>query len=255
LKLFLVCSTVAFAGPLRLRRFAGELRPAYAVLALLALNLALRSLLHPTPLLGALSIEAAALCLIGRRSAEPTLTFAGLALFAFAGGALIWQAITLPPALTLLTPLALSFVIWAQAALSARHTIPSELEPIGPILAHSVALIGITRLALDATGGPSWFGFLPNIAQATISLCWVLAAALLFIRSVQTSNSVERWEALVLFTLTIAKAFTVDLAYLDLAYRVPAFIVIGGVLFISSTWYTRSVALRIERRQAVTPNG
>ncbi len=137
----------------------------------------------------------------------------------------------------------------------SRRTLPAELEPIGPILGHLVALVGITRIALDASGGSAWLESLPNIAQATISLCWVLAAALLFIRSVQTSTGVARWEALVLFTLTIAKAFTVDLASLDLAYRVPAFIAIGVVLFASSTWYTRSVALRTEQRQAVTPNG
>jgi uncharacterized membrane protein len=247
LSIALLCSAAAFAASPRIRRFALELKPAYGGLALLALNLGLRSLLHRTELLGALSIEAALLCVIGRRSAETILGYLGVALFAFAGGGLVWQAVMLPPALTLFTPLALSFALWAQGAYSARRAIPAELGPLCPILAHVVVLVAITRGALDATGGPSWSDTLPNMAQATISLCWALAAALLFIRSVQTRNGVERWEALVLFTLTIGKAFTVDLAYLDLAYRVPAFIAIGGVLFASSTWYTRSIAVRAKQ--------
>jgi uncharacterized membrane protein len=239
----LALATVLFAACTYIKQMPVELKPAYRGLALFAANLALRSLLQRFELFDAFSIEAAVLLIMGARIGNPNVTRIGLGLLAIAAVGLLWNAVTFAPTQALFTPLALGFAIWLQSAFSARRAIPQNIRQACAITVHAVAFAGITRTALDATGGPVWnLGVsLPSAAQLALSLSWALFAALLFGRGVTTRANVARWEGLTLFAITIIKVFCVDLASLDLTYRVLAFLGTGVLLFVSSVLYMRSL--------------
>ncbi len=225
-------------------KFPNRMRAAYRALGVLAINLALHALLHKTELFDAMSIEGTVLVLLGRRTHEINVTRIGSAFLAGAAVGLVYDAVTMAPAQGALTPLALGFIVWLRAAFSARRGIPENLRTACSLIAHVVALAGLTRIGLDATGGAHWNVALSNLAQCTLSLSWALFAATLFARGVTSQNRLLRYEGLALFALTIIKVTTIDLASLDLAYRITAFVGIGIVLFASSAWYMRSLKMQ-----------
>jgi uncharacterized membrane protein len=246
-------ATVLLAIPVLFKRISPELKPAYQCLALLAGNLALRSLLHRTELFDMLSIEAAMLARFGARRDNPSVVKIGLSFFALAAGGLLWEAATLEPAQTVCTPLSLGFAVWLQSAFTARRAVPQNVRCTYSLVTHGVALAALTRAALDLTGGPAWNVGLPNLAQLTLSFSWALFAAALFARGVTTRANVARWEGLALFAVTTIKVFTVDLASLDSVYRTLAFLGTGVVLFGSAAWYLRSLRLLREPDAARGP--
>ncbi len=237
----LLLATLLVGTPALIKSVAGEGALAYRYLGLLALNLALRSLLHRMQLFDSFAIEAAGLTIFGARIANAKVTRIGLGLFALAATGLAWNAATEPPALTIFTPLMLGFVIWLQAAISARRAIPANMRAGFTIGAHVLAFASITRACLDATGGPAWDHALPSLTQVTLSLTWALFAACLFASGVAKRRELLRMEGLCIFAITIVKVFVFDLSELDVAYRIFAFCGTGIVLFLSSAWYLRSM--------------
>jgi uncharacterized membrane protein len=57
-------------------------------------------------------------------------------------------------------------------------------------------------------------------------------------------SALLRWEALILFAITVLKVFAVDLSELQAEYRVGSFVGLGIVLVAVSTWYTRAAVAR-----------
>ena len=244
--LLLGLATLLFAAP-ALSAFPREMKLPYRSLGLLAVNLALRSLLERTELFDAFAVQAAVLAVLGARTANATITRIGIGLFGVAAAGLGWEMCTLPPAETAFSPFAIALYVWLASAFSARRAIPENLRRASSLLAHAVALAGLTRIGLDATGGPAWNAGVSGLALATMSLIWATFGAALFARGVSTRDSVLRWEGLAIFAVTIVKVFSFDLAGLDLTYRILAFAGTGAVLFVSSAWYTRSLRTSLGR--------
>ncbi|MCH7632744.1 MAG: DUF2339 domain-containing protein, partial [Planctomycetes bacterium] len=80
----------------------------------------------------------------------------------------------------------------------------------------------------------------PTLAmQVAISVYWGLNASALLVVGFAGRFAVVRYAAIALFGLTIGKVFLVDLAHLDMLYRVISFMVVGALLMAASLLYQR----------------
>ena len=75
-----------------------------------------------------------------------------------------------------------------------------------------------------------------------LSLLWVVAAAVLIFLGVRRQSPALRWQGLALMGLAIGKVFLLDLSFLERAYRIASFLVLGVVLLAVSFWYQRNLA-------------
>lgn len=90
-----------------------------------------------------------------------------------------------------------------------------------------------------------------NQRNASISVFWTLYAVLLMAIGMLIRSAFLRWSALILFGITIAKVFFVDLAALNTLYRIVSFMVLGVILLIASYLYFKNQK-RIE--ETINPN-
>ena len=58
----------------------------------------------------------------------------------------------------------------------------------------------------------------------------------------EPKSALLRWQSLTLFGLVVGKVFLYDLSFLDRAYRILSFFVLGAVLLGVSFVYTRKLA-------------
>src|SRR5262249_23302216 len=75
-----------------------------------------------------------------------------------------------------------------------------------------------------------------------LSVLWTVYATVLILVGVQQKSALLRWQALLLFGLVVVKVFLFDLAFLDRAYRIFSFFVLGSVLLVISFLYTRRLS-------------
>jgi len=59
---------------------------------------------------------------------------------------------------------------------------------------------------------------------------------------VQNKTALLRWQSLILLGLVVGKVFLYDLSFLERAYRIFSFFVLGAVLLSVSFIYTRKLA-------------
>jgi uncharacterized membrane protein len=91
---------------------------------------------------------------------------------------------------------------------------------------------GKTNTALDAA-----------LAQhLSLSILWTAYASALLFWGVQNKSALLRWQSLVLFGLVVGKVFLYDLSFLERAYRIFSFFVLGAVLLGVSFLYQRKLA-------------
>ena len=82
-----------------------------------------------------------------------------------------------------------------------------------------------------------------NLAQhLSLSILWIAYATALILVGVQAKSALMRWQALALFGLVVCKVFLYDLSFLERAYRVFSFFVLGAVLLAVSFLYQRKLA-------------
>ncbi|HNQ21615.1 MAG TPA: DUF2339 domain-containing protein [Phycisphaerae bacterium] len=74
-------------------------------------------------------------------------------------------------------------------------------------------------------------------AQQIVSVFWSAAAVLALVLGIVRRHLVLRWAALVLFGVTVLKAFLIDLAHLEMVYRIVSFGVLGALLMAASLLY------------------
>jgi uncharacterized membrane protein len=74
----------------------------------------------------------------------------------------------------------------------------------------------------------------------TYSAIWMLYASGLMLVGFWKRSAFLRWQAILLFALTAAKVFFVDISTLERGYRIAAFIVLGILLLAVSFFYQRS---------------
>jgi uncharacterized membrane protein len=91
---------------------------------------------------------------------------------------------------------------------------------------------GKTNTALDAA-----------LAQhLSLSILWTAYASALLFWGIQNKSALLRWQSLVLFGLVVGKVFLYDLSFLERAYRIFSFFVLGAVLLGVSFLYQRKLA-------------
>jgi len=230
----------------------------YGYLGLSAATLALPALLQRSALVDAFALEGAILTVLGARRNDVVVAVAGNALLGVVALWLLALALTSAPADTPFTSLALSFAITVAALAFAR----TQLEQLAGndatiggwsgavnVAANAVALVGITRILLDAFGGPAWNVAVPSSVQVAISLVWTVYATALFGLGLSRGSALLQRQGLVLLGLTILKVFTTDLSNVDVAWRIVSFVVLGIVCMGISAWYMR-VRARASREPA-----
>jgi uncharacterized membrane protein len=98
-------------------------------------------------------------------------------------------------------------------------------EPIG----HACAIYAISRDLFDFTGRH----------ELSLTLFWIAYAAVLFAIGAVRRIGFARWEALVLLSLAILKAFVVDMSQVNPLIRIVSFIALGTVTLAVSYAYQR----------------
>lgn len=78
--------------------------------------------------------------------------------------------------------------------------------------------------------------------QMGLSVLWAVTASLLILVGARWKSAALRWQGLVLLGLTVIKVFVLDLSFLERAYRIASFLVLGVVLLVVSFWYQKSLA-------------
>jgi uncharacterized membrane protein len=72
-----------------------------------------------------------------------------------------------------------------------------------------------------------------------LSILWTVYATALIVFGVQQRSALMRWQGLALFGLVVSKVFLYDLSFLERAYRILSFLVLGAVLLAVSFFYQR----------------
>jgi uncharacterized membrane protein len=104
------------------------------------------------------------------------------------------------------------------------------------------ALIALSREFWDyfaASGLDMDRGLAQHLA---LSLLWTVYATALLMVGLRRNSPLLRWQALILFGLVVCKVFLYDLSFLDRAYRILSFFVLGAVLVGVSFFYSRRLA-------------
>jgi uncharacterized membrane protein len=253
----LLVLAVALLAAARIAALPRRLSSAYVYLGLSAATLAFAALFQGISLTDVFIVEAALLVLLGTRAGDRWLSLAGAVLFVLIGCGLLGGAATDPPQHAVLNSLAVAFAIYvASLGFALSRLKMAELSErtkrgwwaAGTVALHVVALAGLSRECVDVLGGPKGFDGMSNEAQLGLSVIWTLYATALFAAGMARHQALWRWLGLGLFGWTIFKVFIVDLAALDVVYRILSFLGLGIVLVGVSAWYQRTMA-----RQAAEP--
>jgi uncharacterized membrane protein len=116
--------------------------------------------------------------------------------------------------------------------------------------------VAINIYSLIALSGEFWdyFGRTSTRIDAVLaqhlalSILWTAFASGLLVLGVQNKSALLRWQGLGLFGLVVGKVFLYDLSFLERAYRIFSFFVLGAVLMSVSFLYERK--LRRERESS-----
>ncbi len=223
----------------------------FGYLGLAAATLALPALLHRdgNALVDAFALEGAILTVLGARRSDQVVAVAGALLLGAVALWLLAQTFIAPPANSAFSSLALSLAIMVAAIAFARTQLRTAARDIATsagwntaagIAANALAVAGISRVLLDALGGPAWNVAVPSQVQVALSLVWAAYATTLFGLGLSRGSALLQRLGLVLLAITILKVFTVDLSNVDLAWRIVSFVVLGVVCMGISAWYLRA---------------
>lgn len=246
----LLVLAAALLAATRVPALARRMQLAYGYLGLAAVTLAIPALFHATSLIDVFAVEAALLVVIGARGRDRWISIAGAVLFVCTGFAILLQAAGDPPHRTLFNPLSLGFAVYLGAlgfaisryAASGSVTRAQRGWRNAAIVAWNVvALAALSRECVDLLGGPKGLDNLANEAQFGLSAIWTVYATVLFALGMSRHQALLRWLGLALFGWTIFKVFVVDLAALNVMYRILSFLVLGVVLVAVSIWYQRAM--------------
>ena len=96
----------------------------------------------------------------------------------------------------------------------------------------------------------TFFTFLYAIYHAVppqyITLSWTAFAVVYFIMSITLSNIKYRWMGILTILVSSIRLFLVDLAQLDMGYRVLAFLFFAIIAFGVSIYYTKKIKKQTE---------
>jgi len=222
----------------------------FAGLALTFLTLAIPIRLEGNWITLSFSVEGAILVWTGFRAASNFLRQAGYLLLAISALRLLF----LPPAggqflfnarfgAYIVMIACFGVALWA-AQTYKTHVEGQEQVEIGifAVAINVYALIALSAEFWDYFGRTST-GLDGALAQhLSLSILWTAYASGLLFWGVQNKSALLRWQSLVLFGLVVGKVFLYDLSFLERAYRILSFFVLGAVLLGVSFLYQRKFA-------------
>jgi uncharacterized membrane protein len=222
----------------------------FAGLALTFLTLAIPIRLEGKWITLSFSVEGAILVWTGFRTASNYLRQAGYLLLAISGFRLLIEP---PPggaflfnerfAAYMVLIVCFGVALWAAQTYQQEIAGQERIEVgIFAVLINIYALIALSAEFWDHFGKTNT-GLDAALAQhLSLSLLWTAYASGLLFLGVQRKSAVLRWQSLVLFGLVVGKVFLYDLSFLERAYRILSFFVLGAVLLAVSFVYTRKLA-------------
>ena len=222
----------------------------YAGLALTYLTLSIPVRLEGKWITLSFAVEGAVLIWTGFRAASNFLRQSGylllalaalrLLVFPSAGGAFLFNQ-RFSAYLVLIACFAVA--LWS-ARMHQDSIAGQERAEVG------IFAVAINVYALIALSAEFWdyFGLASTRIDASLaqhlalSLLWTAYAGVLLFLGVQNKSALLRWQSLILFGLVVVKVFLYDLSYLERAYRILSFFVLGAVLLAVSFLYQRKLA-------------
>ena len=222
----------------------------FAGLALTFLTLAIPIRLEGKWITLSFSVEGAILVWTGFRSASRFLRQSGYLLLAISALRLLFVPPDGGPFLLNARFGAYGVTIACfGVALWAAHTHEDSVSG-QEFMSVGILAIAINVYALIALSTELWDYFAKagtggdaGLAQhLSLSLLWTAYAAGLLFWGVQNKSALLRWQSLVLFGLVVGKVFVFDLSFLERAYRILSFFVLGAVLLAVSFLYQRKLA-------------
>lgn len=185
----------------------------------------------------------------GVRARKPGLRGAGLLLFAVVTARLLVLPIPAPRLLwnarfAAFAAAAACFVLALWLRRSADEGSGEWERAALAALAVAVNVLAVVALSLevwDFVGRPAaGAAAAPNLARSmALSLLWIGYASVLMALGVRRRAALLRWQGLALFGLAAGKVFFYDLSFLERAYRILSFLVLGIVLLIVSFLHQR----------------
>jgi uncharacterized membrane protein len=212
-----------------------EVRPAYAIAGWAALAAGGFGLVPQVP---------AARVLVGGPSIG-LIAFGGFVAIAVVAppSRLVVDATTTVGGLPILTDATVALGSLAVAcAIGARLHRADPLSRVGEIAAALLALYGLSVGLVDVFQrqvGSRPLEDLQREAQLGLSLLWSVLGGIAFAVGIRTRQAPVRLAGLALLGLATAKVFIVDLAALDVAYRVLSLVGLGVLLLVSALVYAR----------------
>jgi uncharacterized membrane protein len=252
----LLTAALHLAAALLLRREGEKERLAarllFAGLALTFATAAIAIRLEGEWITVAWAIEAALLVWTGFRSESYELRAAGLALLVAVVGLLLSQSGEIER--LLLNKRFASFAaavgsltascVWARSRWSELGRDERRVFSLAGIAISALSVWALSEETWSFLGHQQW-NLDPRLAQQMgLSLLWVISAALLVFLGARRDSAPLRWQGLALMGLAIGKIFLVDLSFLERAYRIASFLVLGIVLLAVSFWYQRNLGSR-----------
>jgi uncharacterized membrane protein len=248
----------------------------YTAVAVSCLTFIIPTKLEHNSITFALAIEGAALVWIGFRYLANLLRPFGYLLLFFAAV----RALILPPAAGtflfnerfgtyLFLIAALGVCLWGALSSSSNSSRPSaphtlSASPLGPAPSSRIGVAQTDTRAAEAgflTFAINFFALLAlslefwdffgasrstpgnSLAQhLSISVFWTAYAAFLLIVGMTRNLPILRWQALFLLGVVVLKVFFYDLSFLDRAYRILSFLILGCALLAISFLYQRKLA-------------
>jgi uncharacterized membrane protein len=250
LGLILVALAAVLLAATRIPALPRSLQQTYVFVGMASATLAIPALFHATARIDVFAAEAALVVANGTRAGDRRLLLVGAALFAITGFAILDQGATDAPYRTIFNPLSFGFAVYL-AALGFAISRYAASDPItraqrgwrnvAIVAWNVVALAALSRECVDLLGGPKGYGDLANEAQFGLSAIWTIYATALFSIGIARHRALLRWLGFALFGWTICKVLVVDLAALNVMYRILSFFVVGAVLVAVSLWYQRAM--------------
>jgi len=135
---------------------------------------------------------------------------------------------------------------WARARWDELKPDEQRLFGLVGIAVSAVTVWGLSEEIWYALGRQDLDTDTRFARQMGLSLLWTIAASLLIFVGAHWRSAALRWQGLVLLGITVVKVFLLDLSYLERAYRIASFLVLGVVLLAVSFWYQKSLARAAE---------
>lgn len=235
-------------------RVPATLRATYVWLGLGVLTRAVEVWGGSHALTATLAVEGAGLVFVGVRNARPRLRQLGYALLACGIAGAGVHLVVDEPARAILNDRT-----WTVGAvIAALLLVLRDLRSYGPLLSETerdgfapLTIVIATGLAVaaassDAITATAHDGAWTEATQTALSALWSVAATLLVTLGFRYRSPLTRWLGIGLFTVAIAKVFTIDLLGLDVMARVISALVLGAVLVVVAAGY-QMVMLRGRR--------